>query len=120
MEANQDQVRIRPARAAELPKLAELIRGRLPDLMKSNPATEHGNVHDRLAALLPDGALLLAIDNRQLTGMAALDLDHARLLAMYLEPKQARADTARQLISKIEKTARAYGIQHRARRRSGW
>ncbi|HKL52259.1 MAG TPA: GNAT family N-acetyltransferase [Wenzhouxiangellaceae bacterium] len=111
MESNQDQVRIRPARAAELPKLAELVRGRLPDLMKPNPATQHDNVRKRLAALLPDEALLLAIDNRKLAGMAALDLDHSRLLAMYLDPKQARADTARRLIASIEDTARTYGIQ---------
>lgn len=111
MESNQDQLRIRPARAAELPKLAELVRGRLPDLMKSSPATQHENVRDRLAALLPDGALVLAIENRNLTGMAALDLDHARLLAMYLDPRQARADTARRLIVSIESTARAYGVQ---------
>src|SRR6056297_3040845 len=111
MESSQDQVRIRPARAAELPKLAELVRGRLPDLMKPNPATQHDSVRKRLAGLLPDEALLLAIDNRKLSGMAALDLDHSRILAMYLDPKQVRADTARQLIASIEDTARAYGIQ---------
>lgn len=111
MNSIQEQVRIRPARAAELPKLAELVRGRLPDLMKPGPATQSESIRKRLAALLPDGALLLAIDDRKLTGMAALDLDHARLLAMYLDPKQARADTARMLIERVEDTARAYGIQ---------
>lgn len=111
MNSNQPQVRIRPARASELPKLAELVRGRLPDLMKPNPATQRDSIRKHLAALLPDEALLLAIDNRKLSGMAALDLDHAKLLAMYLDPKQARADTARQLIGKVEQTARAYGIQ---------
>ncbi len=111
MNSNQHQVRIRPARASELPKLAELVRGRLPDLMKPNPATQRDSIRKHLAALLPDEALLLAIDNRKLSGMAALDLNHAKLLAMYLDPKQARADTARQLIGKIEDTARAYGIQ---------
>jgi len=111
MNSIQEQVRIRPARAAELPKLAELVRGRLPDLMKPSPATQRDSIRKRLAALLPDGALLLAIDNRKLSGMAALDLDHARLLAMYLDPKQARADTARMLIDHIEGTARAFGIQ---------
>src|SRR6056297_589182 len=111
MNSNQEQVRVRPARASELPKLAELVRGRLPDLMKPNPATQSSSIRKHLAALLPDEALLLAIDNRRLSGMAALDLDHARLLAMYLDPKQARADTARQLIGRVEETARAYGIQ---------
>lgn len=111
MNSIEQQVRIRPARAAELPKLAELVRGRLPDLMKPSPATQRDSIHERLAGLLPDGALLLAIDNRKLTGMAALDLDHARLLAIYLDPKQARADTARILINRVEDTARAYGIQ---------
>ncbi len=107
----QDPVRIRPARAAELAKLAELVRGRLPDLMKPSPATQRQNIEQRLGSLLPDGALLLAIDNRVLTGMAAIDLDHSRLLAMYLDPKRARANTARQLIGEVECTARSYGIQ---------
>lgn len=111
MNSIQEQVRIRPARAAELPKLTELVRGRLPDLMKSSPAAQRDSIEKRLSALLPDGALLLAIDNRRLSGMAALDLDHARLQAMYLDPNQARANTARLLISKVEETARAYGIQ---------
>src|SRR6056297_1052021 len=111
MNSNQEQVRVRPARASELPKLAELVRGRLPDLMKPNPAAQRDGIRKRLAALLPDEALLLAIDDRKLSGMAALDLDHAKLLAMYLDPKQARADTARKLIGKVEHTARAYDIQ---------
>lgn len=111
MNSIQQQVRIRPARAAELDKLAELVRGRLPDLMKSSPSTQHADIRKRLAGLLPDGALLLAIDERQLSGMAALDLDHARLLAIYLDPKVARADTARMLINRVERTARAFGIQ---------
>ena len=111
MNSNQDQVRIRPARAHELRKLAELVSGRLPDLMKPGEATQPENIRKRLAALVPDEALLLAIDNRKLSGMAALDLDHAALLAMYLDPKQARADTARRLISRVEDTARSYGIQ---------
>jgi len=111
MNSIQQQVRIRPARAAELDKLAELVRGRLPDLMKSSPTIQHDDIRKRLAGLLPDGALLLAIDNRKLSGMAALDLDHARLLAIYLDPGQARADTARMLIKRVEDTARAFGIQ---------
>ena len=111
MNSIPNQVRIRPARASELPKLAELVRGRLPDLMKPKQATQHDSIRKHLAALLPDEALLLAIDDRKLSGMAALDLDHAKLLAMYLDPKQARAETARQLVGRVEETARAYGIQ---------
>jgi len=111
MNSSADEVRIRPARTAELAKLAELVRGRLPDLMKSEPAADADSVRTRLASLLPDEALLLAIDNRKLTGMAALDLDHARLMAMYLDPRQARADTARKLIQEVERTARGFGIQ---------
>lgn len=111
MNSNQDQVRIRPARASELPKLAELVQGRLPDLIKPESAGKPDNIRRHLAVLLPDQALLLAIDNRQLAGMAALDLDHARLLAIYLDPKRARADIARKLIGRIEHTARVYGIQ---------
>lgn len=111
MNSSPDELRIRPARTAELPKLAELVQGRLPDLMQPSAATQRDNIEKRLASLLPDGALLLAIDQRRLAGMAALDLDHARMLAMHLDPKQARADTARRLVSEVERTARAYGIQ---------
>jgi len=111
MTSTQDSLRIRPARAAELGKLAELVRGRLPDLMKPSPATQRQNIRERLGSLLPDGALLLAIDDRILTGMAAIDLDHARLLAMYLDPQRARADAARRLIDEVESCARAFGIQ---------
>ena len=111
MNSDPDSLRIRPARAAELPKLAELVRGRLPDLMKPSESTRRDNIEKRLASLLPDEALLLAIDQRRLAGMAALDLDHARVLAMYLDPKQARADTARRLVAEVERTARAFGIQ---------
>jgi len=111
MKSSPTHVRIRPARAAELPKLAELVRRRLPDLMKSNPATGHDNIRQRLDALLPDGAILLAITNRKLAGMAALDLDHPRILALYLDPNQASADTTGRLIAGIEDSARAYGIQ---------
>ena len=111
MSLTEEAIRIRPARAAELPKLAEMIRSRLPDLMKPSPATQRPNIEQRLTSLLPDGALLLAIDNRALTGVAAIDLDHSRLLAMYLDPKHARADTARRLIGEVELTARGFGIQ---------
>lgn len=111
MTSTPNSRRIRPARAVELPRLAELMRGRLPDLMKPDAASPPADITQRLARLLPDGALLLAIDDRQLSGMAALDLDHARLLALYLDPTRARAETARELVASVEDTARAFGIQ---------
>jgi D-alanyl-D-alanine carboxypeptidase len=111
MNASADDLRIRPARAAELPRLAELVRGKLPDLMKSEPAAATDIISKHLASLLPDGTLLLAIENRRLAGMGALDLDQARILAMYLDPAQARAETARALVDALERTARSFGIQ---------
>lgn len=107
----QQQLTIRPARPAELSKLAELMRGRLPDLMKSESAPDAERIHQRMAGLLPDQALLLAIDNRQLSGMVALDLDHASVLAMYLDPNRARAETARKLLEELEQVALSYGIE---------
>ncbi len=107
----QQQLTIRPARSSELSKLAELMLGRLPDLMKSESAPDPQTIHQRMAGLLPDRALLLAIDNRQLSGMAALDLDHASVLAMYLDPNRARAETARRLLEELEQVALAYGIE---------
>lgn len=102
--------KIRPARRAELDRLAGLIRSRLPDLMKSQPATQRDHIEKNLAKLLPDEALLLAIVNRQLVGMAALDLDRARLMAMYLDPEVAKAEATRKLVEAIEQHARSYGI----------
>lgn len=104
-------LRIRPARSSELPRLAGLVRSRLPDLMKPHPATQRENIEKQLTTLLPDEALLLAIDDRKLAGMAALDLDRARLMAMYLDPENARAEATRALIRAVEQHARSYGIQ---------
>jgi D-alanyl-D-alanine carboxypeptidase len=104
-------VLIRPARRAELDRLAGLIRNRLPDLMKAQPATQRETIEKSLLKLLPDGALLIAIENRQLMGMAALDLDRSRLMAVYLDPKAARADATRQLVRALEQHARSFGIR---------
>lgn len=104
-------LRIRPARAAELPQLAGLIRNRLPDLMKSSDGTQRELIEKRLSTLLPDGSLLLAIDQRKLVGMAAVDLDRARLLATYLDPELARFDITRALLAAIEDHAGRFGIQ---------
>ncbi|MDX1624930.1 MAG: GNAT family N-acetyltransferase [Wenzhouxiangellaceae bacterium] len=102
---------IRPARSSELPRLAGLVRGRLPDLMKPLPAAQRDNIERQLSALLPDDALLLSIEDRRLTGVAALDLDHANLMAMYLDPDNASAGTARALVRSAEAQARAFGIR---------
>jgi len=104
-------LRIRSARAAELPQLAELIRSRLPDLMKSDDIQQREQIEKRLATLLPDGCLQLAIENRKLVGVAAVDLDRARLLATYLDPELARFDVTRELLTSIENHAAAFGIQ---------
>lgn len=102
---------IRPARRTELDRLAGLIRNRLPDLMKAQPATQRETIRKNLLKLLPDDALLLAIENRQLMGMAALDLDRCRLMSMYLDPKAARAEATRQLVRAVERHARSFGIR---------
>lgn len=103
-------LRIRPARRAELARLAGMIRNRLPDLMKTQPATQRENIEKNLAKLLPDEALMIAIENRQLVGMAALDLDRDRLMAVYLDPENARAEATRKLVQAVEHHARDYGI----------
>ncbi len=103
-------LRIRPARRAELSRLAGLIRNRLPDLMKAQPATQRDNIEKNLLKLLPDESLLIAIQNRELVGMAALDLDRARLMAVYLDPKSAQAEATRKLVRAVERHARSFGI----------
>lgn len=105
-----DTVRIRPARHPELPALTRLIRNRLPDLMGSQRNLSGSDVESHLATLLPDGALILATRNNRLAGLAALDLDKTRLLALYLDPERARADTARELIAAVERQALAFGV----------
>jgi D-alanyl-D-alanine carboxypeptidase len=111
MNDNREALLIRPARTAEMSKLAELIRGRLPDLMKPSGAAQPEHIERSLASLLPDETLVLAIADRHLVGLAALNLDQARVLAMYLDPKRARADVARRLISALERKAASFGIQ---------
>lgn len=104
-------LRIRPARRAEVSRLAGLIRNRLPDLMKNQPATQRDNIEKNLLKLLPDESLMIAIDNRQLAGMAALDLDRARLMAIYLDPKASNVDATRKLVRAVERHARSFGIK---------
>ncbi|MEM1081734.1 MAG: GNAT family N-acetyltransferase, partial [Pseudomonadota bacterium] len=104
-------LRIRSARAAELPQLAELIRSRLPDLMKTDGEQQREQIEKKLATLLPDGCLQLAIENRKLVGVAAVDLDRARLLATYLDPELARFEITRTLLASVEQHAANFGIQ---------
>jgi len=112
MNDNHEALLIRPARTAEMNKLAELVRGRIPDLMKPTEAAQPENIERGLASLLPDETLLLAIADRHLVGLAALNLDQARVLALYLDPKRARADVAKRLIATLEEKAASFGIQH--------
>lgn len=112
MNDHPEALLIRPARAAEMGKLAELVRGRIPDLMKPTGAAPPEQIERGLASLLPDETLLLAIADRRLVGLAALNLDQARVLALYLDPKRARADVARRLIGALENKAASFGIQH--------
>lgn len=111
MNATSEELLIRPARSAEMSKLAELVHGRLPDLMKSHEAAQPDHIERSLASLLPDETLLLAISDRLLVGLGALDLDQARVLAFYLDPKGARAGTARKLFAALEQKARSFGIR---------
>lgn len=106
-----ETVRIRPARHPELPALTRLIRHRLPDLMGSQRRLGGDEIEAHLATLLPDGALILATRENRLAGLAALDLDEGRLLALYLDPERARADTARELIGAIERQALHFGVE---------
>lgn len=107
----EELIRIRPVRSIELPALARLIEDRLPDLMGSRRRPKAEEIENHLATLLPDGALILATRANRLAGLAALDLDEARILACYLDPERARAETARQLIDAIESKALSFGIR---------
>lgn len=112
MDSTVNQVKVRPARPAELPGLARLLNGQMADLMKTTPAAGRpGPLQRRLDLLVRDSVLLLAIDNRQLSGMAALDLDQASIVALHLDPSRASASTTRELLLAIEHTALSYGLR---------
>jgi LAS superfamily LD-carboxypeptidase LdcB len=102
-------IRIRPARNAELPTLARLIENQLPDMMagKKRPA----NIEEHLASLVPDRSLVLATRGNRLAGLTAIDLDHARILACYLDPETASPETPRELFKAIEQLALSFGIR---------
>ncbi|MDT8438791.1 MAG: M15 family metallopeptidase [Wenzhouxiangellaceae bacterium] len=111
MSPNRKLVKVRPARPPELPGLARLLNGHLADLMKSTPAGRPGPLQRHLDLLVRDRTLLLAIDQRKLSGLAALDLDQARIMALHLDPDRASATTTRDLLAAIEQTALDYGLQ---------
>ena len=105
----QDTVKVRPARTTEIATLAKLVETRLPDMMSG--ANWAGNVEARLASLVPDQALLVATRGARLAGMIALDIDHSRIVACYLDPENASPDTPRHMFENIEKVALIFGIR---------
>ncbi len=102
-------IRIRPARNAELPTLARLIENQLPDMMagRKRPA----NIEKHLASLIPDKSLILATRGNRLAGLTAVDIDHALILACYLDPETASPETPKQLFKAAEQLALSYGIR---------
>lgn len=104
-----DTITVRPARTTEIATLARLVETRLPDMMSGADWTE--NVESRLSSLVPDQALLVATRGARLAGMIALDIDHQRILACYLDPDTASPDTPRRLFRAIEEVALIFGIR---------
>lgn len=104
-----DSIRVRPARATEVPTLAKLVKSRLPDMMSQIDRDDSVETH--LGELVPDRALLVATHGTRLAGLAALDLDHQRILACYLDPEVASPDTPRRLFKALEAHARRFGVR---------
>lgn len=101
--------RVRPARSSEVATLAKLVKSRLPDMMSHVRRTDSVETH--LAELVPDQALLVATNGTRLAGLGALDLDHRRILACYLDPEVASPDTPRRLFEALERHALRFGIR---------
>ena len=102
-------IKIRPARTAELPTLAKLIRNQLPDMMAGRRRPE--NIEQHLSSLIPDQALILATRGNRLAGLTAVDLDNSLLLACYLDPETASPETPKELFQAAEKLALSFGIR---------
>ncbi len=104
-----DEIKLRPARSAELPSLARLVENQLPDMMagRARPA----NIEQHLASLIPDQSLILATRGVQLAGLIALDLDHSQVLACFLDPQTASPETPRELFRAAERLALSYGAR---------
>lgn len=101
--------RVRPARSSEVATLAKLVKSRLPDMMSHVRRTDSVETH--LAELVPDQALLVATSGTRLAGLGALDLDHRRILACYLDPEVASPDTPKRLFQALERHALRFGIR---------
>lgn len=102
-------IKVRPARTAEIPTLARLVENQLPDMMAGRKRPD--NIEGYLARLIPDQCLMLATRGNRLAGLIALDLDHTRVLACYLDPETAAPYTPRQLFGAVEKLALSYGAR---------
>jgi len=105
----ENEIRVRPARSSEVVTLAKLVKSRLPDMMSHVRRTDSVETH--LAELVPDQALLVATHGTRLAGLGALDLDHRRILACYLDPEVASPDTPRRLFEALERHALRFGIR---------
>ncbi len=102
-------ITVRPARSAEIPTLARLIENQLPDMMAGRKRPE--NIEHHLARLIPDQCLMLATLGNRLAGLIAVDLDHLRVLACYLDPETATPDTPRRLFSAAEQLVASFGAR---------
>ncbi|WP_376691543.1 D-alanyl-D-alanine carboxypeptidase family protein [Wenzhouxiangella sp. EGI_FJ10409] len=105
----ENAIRVRPARSSEVVTLAKLVKSRLPDMMSQVRRADSVETH--LAELVPDQALLVATHGTRLAGLGALDLDHRRILACYLDPEVASPDTPRRLFEALERHALRFGIR---------
>jgi len=105
----QDTIKVRPARNTEIATLTKLVETRLPDMMSGSNWTD--NIEARLASLVPDQALLVATRGARLAGMIALDIDHQRIVACYLDPENASPTTPKELFRNVEKVALIFGIR---------
>jgi len=104
-----EEIKVRPARNAELPTLAKLILNQLPDMMAGKKRPE--NIENHLARLIPDQSLIVATSGNRLAGLTAVDLDHCQVLACYLDPETASPDTPRELFKAAERLALSYGAR---------
>lgn len=104
-----EDIKVRPARTAEIPTLARLVENQLPDMMAGRKRPE--NIEHHLSRLIPDQCLMLATRGNRLAGLIAVDLDQVRVLACYLDPDTASPDTPRRLFSEAEQLAASYGAR---------
>jgi len=103
-------ITVRPARSTEIAALAQRVAQRLPDVMAHLGRRERLEGH--LSSLIPDQCLYVATMDNQLAGMGAVDLDHARLLALFVDPDIASGKTAPRLLAALENHALKFGVRH--------